>query len=70
MSLFVDTSTWYAAADGGDRSNVQAKEVLSAGEPLVTTDHVFWSRPGSCCTTAFTRRRRSGSGRDCEAALP
>jgi len=41
MSLFVDTSTWYAAADGGDRSNVQAKEVLSAGEPLVTTDHVL-----------------------------
>jgi len=41
MSLFVDTSTWYAAADGGDRSNARAKEVLSGGEPLVTTDHVL-----------------------------
>ncbi len=41
MSLFVDTSAWYAAADAGDRSNAQTKKILSAGEPLVTTDHVL-----------------------------
>lgn len=41
MSLFVDTSVWFAAADRSDRSNARAKTVLSAGEPLVTTDHVL-----------------------------
>ena len=41
MSLFVDTSAWYAAADAGDASNARAKAVLSAGERLVTTDHVL-----------------------------
>lgn len=41
MSLFVDTSVWYAAADAGDSSNGRAKSVLSAGESLVTTDHLL-----------------------------
>lgn len=41
MSLFVDTSAWYAAADRSDRSHARAKAVLGAGEPLVTTDHVL-----------------------------
>lgn len=41
MSLFVDTSIWYAAADASDDSNVRAKAILRAGEPLVTTDHVL-----------------------------
>ena len=41
MSLFVDTSVWYAAADGADVSNRRAKEILSAGGTLVTTDHVL-----------------------------
>jgi predicted nucleic acid-binding protein len=41
MSLFVDTSAWYAGADAGDRSNERAREVLSSGEPLVTSDHVL-----------------------------
>lgn len=41
MSLFVDTSVWYAAADAADVSNRRAKEILSAGEALVTTDHVL-----------------------------
>ena len=41
MSLFVDTSMWYAAADSSDISNTLAKGVLSGGEPLVTTDHVL-----------------------------
>ncbi|HUP03317.1 MAG TPA: PIN domain-containing protein [Bryobacteraceae bacterium] len=41
MSLFVDTSVWYAAADRSDSSNAAAKRILSAGEALVTTDHVL-----------------------------
>jgi uncharacterized protein len=40
MSLFVDTSMWYAAADRSDASNSRAKAVLSGGEPLITTDHI------------------------------
>ena len=41
MSLFVDSSAWYAAGDKGDFSNSRAKEILSSGEPLITTDHVL-----------------------------
>ena len=41
MSLFVDTSAWYAAADRGDESHARAKEILSADERRVTTDHVL-----------------------------
>jgi predicted nucleic acid-binding protein len=41
VSLFVDTSAWYAAADRGDASHERAKEVLGGGESLVTTDHVL-----------------------------
>jgi uncharacterized protein len=46
MSLFVDTSIWYAAADSGDRSNARAKDILKSGQSLVTSDHVLvetWS---------------------------
>jgi predicted nucleic acid-binding protein len=39
VTLFVDTSVWYAAADAGDRSNERCRRVLSAGESLLTTDH-------------------------------
>ena len=41
MSLFVDTSIWYAAADRSDASNARAKAVLSHDEPLITTDHIL-----------------------------
>lgn len=41
MSLFVDTSIWYAAGDRGDRANRRAKEILKSDEPLITTDHVL-----------------------------
>ncbi len=41
MSLFVDTSIWYAAADKSEPSNSRAKRILSEGEPLLTTDHVL-----------------------------
>ena len=41
MSVFVDTSVWYAAADRGDASNARAKAILAEGEPLLTSDHVL-----------------------------
>ncbi len=41
MSLFVDTSAWYAAADSGDSSHDRAVAALSREDPLVTSDHVL-----------------------------
>ena len=41
MSVFVDTSVWYAAADSSDAGNARAKAILASGEPLVTSDHVL-----------------------------
>jgi predicted nucleic acid-binding protein len=41
VNLFVDTSAFYAAADIGDSSHARATEVLGAGDPLVTSDHVL-----------------------------
>src|SRR5579875_2063962 len=41
MSLFIDTSIWYAAADSADVNHSRAKAVLAAGERLLTTDHVL-----------------------------
>ena len=41
MTLFVDSSAFYAGADSGDRSHARAREVLGAGMSLVTTDHVL-----------------------------
>lgn len=41
MTLFVDTSAFYAAADAADRSHDRAKAVLGSGERLVTSDHVL-----------------------------
>jgi predicted nucleic acid-binding protein len=41
MSLFVDTSMWYAAANANDVDHALAREILGSGEPLVTTDHVI-----------------------------
>jgi predicted nucleic acid-binding protein len=32
---------FYAGADRGDRSNTRAKEILTLGERLVTSDHVL-----------------------------
>lgn len=46
MSLFVDTSVWYAAAASADPSNYRAREILEHETSLCTTDHVLaetWS---------------------------
>ena len=41
MTVFVDSSALFAAANQRDRHNERARAVLSSGEPLVTTDHVL-----------------------------
>jgi predicted nucleic acid-binding protein len=41
MSLFVDTSIWFAAVDCSDSRNSRAMAILESGEPLVTTDHIL-----------------------------
>lgn len=41
MTLFVDSSAFYAAADTGDDSHGRAVEVLGSGQRLVTSDHVL-----------------------------
>lgn len=46
MTLFVDTSAFYAAADRDDRHNGRARALLASGEALLTTDHILvecWS---------------------------
>jgi predicted nucleic acid-binding protein len=46
MTLFVDTSIWYAAVDSEDTDHERAKNILSHGESLLMTDHVLaetWS---------------------------
>lgn len=67
MSLFVDTSIWYAAADKSDRNNQRAKEILSSGEPLVMSDHILvetWTllrwRLGRDAAERFWSALRSG----------
>ena len=41
MTVFVDTSVWFAAANIRERRNQQAKEILSEIKEPVTTDHVL-----------------------------
>lgn len=41
MTLFVDSSAFYAAADAGDASHSRATAVLAADEALITSDHVL-----------------------------
>ncbi len=41
MSVFVDTSVWYAGVDGSDVDHERAKAILAAEEILITTDHVL-----------------------------
>ena len=41
MTLFVDTSVFYAAVDRGDVGHERATQVLDTTEPLLTTDHVL-----------------------------
>jgi uncharacterized protein len=41
LSLFVDTSAFYAIADSHDRHHARATELLTGTEDLVSSDHVL-----------------------------
>jgi predicted nucleic acid-binding protein len=41
VSVFVDSSCWFASVVARDRHNARAKAVLSEVGPLITTDHVI-----------------------------
>jgi predicted nucleic acid-binding protein len=41
LSLFVDSSVWFAAVVARDRWNARAKAILAEAEPIVTTDHIL-----------------------------
>jgi uncharacterized protein len=68
MTLFVDTSAFYAAVDKGDRDHTRALKLLATAEPLVTTDHVLvetWlliqRRIGSPASDAFLDGVQNGA---------
>ena len=67
MTLFVDTSVFYAAVDLGDVEHPRARAVLGMNVPFVTTDHVLvetWllvqRRLGQPTADAFWGRVRAG----------
>lgn len=41
MSLFIDSSVWYAVVDHSDVDNMRAKAILRSGDALTTSDHVL-----------------------------
>ena len=41
MSVFVDSSVWFAAASARDRDNAFARSILESARDPVTTDHVL-----------------------------
>lgn len=68
MSLFVDSSVFYAAIDAGDAGHARARDVLGRGEALITTDHVLvetWlllnGRSGKSTADRFWASVRGGS---------
>lgn len=68
MSVFVDSSVWFAAAVTRDRSNARAKAILGDAGPLVTSDHVLvetWlllnSREGQSAADRFWGALRAGA---------
>jgi predicted nucleic acid-binding protein len=70
VTLFVDSSAFYAGADRGDRQHERAVEILSGGDALVTTDHVLietWlllhRRLGPASADRFWEGLRSGAAR-------
>ena len=67
MTMFVDSSAWYALADRGDTEHARATAVLHGSEVLMTTDHVLvetWllinSRLDRNAANSFWRNLREG----------
>jgi predicted nucleic acid-binding protein len=59
VSIFVDSSVWFAAAVANDRDNARAKSILQSTWNHVTTDHVLietWLLLNSRCGRGFAER--------------
>jgi uncharacterized protein len=76
VSLFADTSAFYATADSRDRWHSRAIELLREADSIVTTDHVLiesWRlirvRGGYSVAERFWRGLRSG-GAAIESVMP
>lgn len=76
MSLFVDTSAFYAALDRDDSHHSRATEILAEGGPLIATDHVLiesWRmariRLGRAAAEGFWAVLRAG-GAAIECVMP
>jgi uncharacterized protein len=41
VSVFIDTSVWFAAAVAEDRNNARAKSIMQGIDRALTTDHVI-----------------------------
>lgn len=70
MTLFVDSSAFYAAADRGDVSHDRASDILRSAGALITTDHVLietWlllqRRIGADAAERFWDGLRAGAAR-------
>jgi predicted nucleic acid-binding protein len=68
LSLFVDTSAFYALTDAGDQAYARASELLAVEEQLTTTDYVLletWTlidkRGGYAAAEAFWGSIRAGA---------
>lgn len=68
MSVFVDTSAFYATLDRRDSHHSRAGELLSTEEPLITTDHVLFEtwrlardRGGHAAADRFWATLRAGA---------
>lgn len=67
MTVFCDTSAFYAAADDDDQSSERARAILATADSLLTSDHVVlesWllieRRLGWSAAERFLRGIRSG----------
>ena len=70
MTIFVDSSVWFAAAVTRDRGNLRAKTILREVDELLTSDHVLietWlllkSRSGRHIAEHFWDGLRRGAAR-------
>jgi predicted nucleic acid-binding protein len=59
LSLFVDTSAFYATADSSDSHHSRAARIITAGERLVATDHVLVE----CCLLIARRAGQRAADR-------